>query len=47
MAKAYDPYLVDDGYDDEEEEVAAAEWNWGQEDSNGAKSLGKRSRGEL
>ena len=47
MAEAYDPYSVDDGYEDEEEEVAAAEWNWGQEDSNGAKSLGKRSRGEL
>ena len=29
MAEAYDPYLVDDGYKDEEEEVAAAEWNWG------------------
>ena len=30
MAKAYNPYLVDDRYEDnEEEEVAAAEWNWG------------------
>ena len=29
MAEAYDPYLVDDGYEDEEEEVAVAEWNWG------------------
>ena len=29
MAEAYDPYSVDDGYEDEEEEVAAAEWNWG------------------
>ena len=30
MAEAYNPYSVDDGYeDDEEEEVAAAEWNWG------------------
>ena len=30
MAEAYNPYLVDDGYeDDEEEEVAVAEWNWG------------------
>ena len=28
MAEAYDPYSVDDGYEDEEE-VAAAEWNWG------------------
>ena len=29
VAKAYDPYSVDDGYEDEEDEVAAAEWNWG------------------
>jgi hypothetical protein len=29
VAEAYNPYLVDDGYEDEEEEVAAAEWNWG------------------
>ena len=29
VAEAYDPYSVDDGYEDEEEEVAAAEWNWG------------------
>ena len=29
MAEAYNPYSVDDGYDDEEEEVAATEWNWG------------------
>ena len=30
MAEAYNPYSVDDGYeDDEEEEVATAEWNWG------------------
>ena len=28
IAKAYNPYLADDGEDDEEEEVAAAEWNW-------------------
>ena len=29
MAEAYNPYLVNDSYeDDEEEEVAAAEWNW-------------------
>ena len=27
VAKAYDPYSVNDGYEDEEEEVAAAEWN--------------------
>ena len=27
VAKAYDPYSADDGYEDEEEEVAAAEWN--------------------
>ena len=30
MAEAYNPYLVDDSYeDDEEEEVAMAKWNWG------------------
>ena len=29
MAEAYDPYSVDDGYEDEEEEIAAAKWNWG------------------
>ena len=29
VAKAYSPYSVDDGYEDEEEEVAVAEWNWG------------------
>ena len=28
VAEAYDPYSVDDGYEDEED-VAAAEWNWG------------------
>jgi len=29
MAEAYNPYSVDDCYeDDEEEEVAMAEWNW-------------------
>ena len=28
-AEAYDPYSVDDGYEDEEEEVVVAEWNWG------------------
>ena len=28
VAKAYDPYSVNDGYEDEEE-VAAAELNWG------------------
>ena len=27
VAEAYDPYSVDDGFEDEEEEVAAAEWN--------------------
>ena len=27
VAEAYDPYSVDDDYEDEEEEVAAAEWN--------------------
>ena len=29
VVEAYNPYLVDDGYEDEEEEVAVAEWNWG------------------
>ena len=29
VAEAYDPYSVGDGFEDEEEEVAAAEWNWG------------------
>ena len=29
MAKAYNPYSVDDCYEDDEEEVATAEWNWG------------------
>ena len=28
VAKAYDPYSTDDGYEDEEEEVVVAEWNW-------------------
>ena len=28
IAKAYNPYSVDDGYvDDKEEEIAVAEWN--------------------
>ena len=47
MVEAYNPYSVNDGYEDDEEEVAVAEWNWWQKDSNGTKSLGKRSRGEL
>ena len=30
MVEAYNPYSVDNDYeDDKEEEVAAAEWNWG------------------
>ena len=30
MVEAYNPYSVDENYEDnEEEEVAAAEWNWG------------------
>ena len=32
MVEAYNPYSIDDGYEDEEEEeeeVATAEWNWG------------------
>ena len=29
VAKAYNPYSIDDDYEDEEEEVAAAERNWG------------------
>ena len=27
VAETYDPYSIEDGYEDEEEEVAAAEWN--------------------
>ena len=29
VAKAYNSYSVNDGYEDDEEEVAVAEWNWG------------------
>ena len=30
IAETYNPYSVDDGYeDDEKEEVVAANWNWG------------------
>ena len=29
MTEAYNPYSVDDGYDDDEEEVSTADWNWG------------------
>ena len=30
ITETYNPYSVDDGYeDDEEEEVAMAKWNWG------------------
>ena len=29
VAEAYDPYSVDDGYEDVEEEVVATERNWG------------------
>ena len=30
IAETYNPYSVDDGYeDDEEEEVTVAKWNWG------------------
>ena len=29
IAETYNPYSVDDGYEDNEEEVAMAEWNWG------------------
>ena len=28
VAEAYNPYSIDDGYEDEEEEVVTAEWNW-------------------
>ena len=28
VAEAYNPYSVDDGFEDKEEEVAAGEWNW-------------------
>ena len=29
IAEAYNSYSVDDGYEDDEEEIAVAEWNWG------------------
>ena len=29
MVEAYNPYPVNDNYEYEEEEIAAAEWNWG------------------
>ena len=29
IAETYNPYSVDDGYEDDEEVVVAAEWNWG------------------
>ena len=29
VAEAYNSYSVDDGYEDEEEKVVAAEWSWG------------------
>ena len=29
VAEDYDPYSIDDGYEDEEEEVVVAEWNLG------------------
>ena len=31
VAEAYNPYSIDDCYEDEEEEVAVAKWNWGKE----------------
>ena len=42
VAEAYDPYSVDDGYEDEEE-VAAAEWNWGKKTVMVPNPWGKRS----
>ena len=47
MAKAYNPYSVDDSYEDEEEEVAATEWNWGKKTVMVPNPWRKRSRGEL
>ena len=47
IAEAYDPCSVDDGYEDEEEEVATAEWNWGKKTVMVPNSWGKRSQGEL
>ena len=29
IAEAYNPYSVDDGYEDDEEEITMAEWNQG------------------
>ena len=47
VAKAYDPYSVDDSYEVEEEEVTMAEWNWGKKTVMVPNPWGKRSRGEL
>ena len=42
MAKAYNPYSVDDGYEnDEEEEVTVAKWNWGKKTIMVPNPLGK------
>ena len=42
IAEPYNPFLVDDGYeDDEEEEVAVAEWNWGKKTVMVPNSWGK------
>ena len=47
MAEAYNPYSVDDSYEDEEEEVAMVEWNWDKKTVMVPNPWGKRSRGEL
>ena len=48
IAEAYNPYSVDDGYeDDDEEEIAVAEWNWGKKTIMMSNPWGKRSQREL
>ena len=48
MVEAYNPYSIDDSYeDDEEEEVAVAEWNWGKKTIMMSNPWGKRSQREL
>ena len=42
ITETYNPYSVDDGYeDDEEEEVAVAEWNWGKKTVMVSNPLGR------
>ena len=44
IAEAYNPYSVNDGdKDDEEEQIATAEWNWGKKTVMVPNPWGKRS----